>query len=74
MFLSAKAWPWDTETDPLGQIEIESECVITRYGCFNCGSGDGLCIIPGLQIECVDQYVCPSCTCNPQECYAVYEC
>lgn len=62
------------EYDPPGQIEIEVNCQIWTYGCWYCESGDGWCVVSGIMIDCVDQYVCPSCTCTPSDCIPIYNC
>jgi hypothetical protein len=63
------------EWDPPGQIEIEVECEEWIYGCFWCGEPNGWCHIVGVKQGCVDQYVCPTCTCTPEEnCHPVVSC
>lgn len=57
----AKAdWPW-TENEPVtpGKTGILESCVIDRGGGWFSSS---------VMYVCYDQYVCPSCTCNPYGC------
>lgn len=68
---NASWWP---ENNPPGQIEDEVGCQIWVYGCWYCGGGGGWCTVSGTMIDCVDQYVCPSCTCTPGECTPEYNC